>query len=1197
MEETPDVVKFQPPPGVLTRSYTVLPSGLLCGVQSENMFNSDDMSLKQMYHRMKHLPHTTPFSSPVAAAALDAVPVCMLVLGSSVSKKRDLFQGPYPGKEMLPVASQTETDAGEGIIGLLSNDLFEVLAANTNCPWGSNFAQWRCVVTVKFVEFHDELVTDLLRPSTNERIDDTTPCFRKAAGKDCGIAGTVVVTNDMHRGAYLQGATSQRVYSATDVARLVQEGRLRRDQYADVQASMDCAACYFELELHHLALSDRSECKPSPTTARSTVLNNEELAQGWKCIALSTISIIEVPSTHKLAIPREQLILREGSKRNRSLYSLVSCIDNLCKPHSTRVHVSHGNSQLASLLAERLGGNCLLLSLACADANDSSETRSATLQLQSKLGSIRQFPVSLSQTHVLGLVLRHRACMLAMNRLANDHHSQVTKSELVVREKNDDFEQPLDAPLSKRLHILERLLADSRLDTTSAREDSTRVYNVLELFKGKYTQLAEQKANQAKALIRAEQAKMDISRAFLESKLSKSNLRASSELDRYSSESVFLSLKDRAAELAIECEELRALKAHMQSRENFLTTELSKTHETSEKLRCEVARFSREEDVLRLEVNTEKARNIEISAELLRVAQQRDALKRSAQKHNEITRNIDRDSAVDATSVDAERRNRQLLKSANKMKAEFSGLQRDHASVTAELSQARVEAERALLDQDKDAAAILKAREAELAEARELVEESLQKLTLMKDAKEKNAWGLHGEVLAMKRRVSNLELALKRSKADAAQIKMEGNAMRKRCIAQEADYCARLDADLASALENVYWTSQDARPNTSMDSLPTLNGLVVKFVEFRDPLQKNSFSACYQRFVQSYREREGQLGSDVDNLRASQRLATARLKAALDHCDCLQDALTRHCPTKVKELKHEFGETLERAAGDLSEAPVPQTVEAERESYYAALDEVRARATLQQGRAIAAIRSLQKACKEKQERNDDLARQIDGLCGETPRPGVKPRASEETSAVTTRLEANRSPVVQGETETEPQRDSKEGKEDMDQALIRAKAHYDEALRRAEALKLVANRMQQAREPQHTSRTQIDPDRRRAKAGKQIATARRAVQRLHRDLELAALGDDSPARMGSSEMRNLSWLDKSSRTPETNSNPNANVRDITPKSTMALLGEAEGRCVQLAYRVQTLEEELARYREYMERTIRRYHVVQTETSHE
>ena len=44
MEETPDVVEFQPPPGVLTRSYTVLPSGLLCGVQSENMFNSDDMS-------------------------------------------------------------------------------------------------------------------------------------------------------------------------------------------------------------------------------------------------------------------------------------------------------------------------------------------------------------------------------------------------------------------------------------------------------------------------------------------------------------------------------------------------------------------------------------------------------------------------------------------------------------------------------------------------------------------------------------------------------------------------------------------------------------------------------------------------------------------------------------------------------------------------------------------------------------------------------------------------------------------------------------------------------------------------------------------------------------------------------------------------------------------------------------------------
>ena len=225
------------------------------------------------------------------------------------------------------------------------------------------------------------------------------------------------------------------------------------------------------------------------------MLNNEELAQGWKCIALSTISIIEVPSTHKLAIPREQLILREIQKESffTPLYpALITSASHIQQECMSPMEI---RSWLHCL--QNASGNCLLLSLACADANDSSETRSATLQLQSKLGSIRQFPVSLSQTHVLGLVLRHRAGMLAMNRLANDHHSQVTKSELVVREKNDDFEQPLDAPLSKRLHILERLLADSRLDTTSAREDSTRVY-VLELFKGKYTQLAEQRLTRLK---------------------------------------------------------------------------------------------------------------------------------------------------------------------------------------------------------------------------------------------------------------------------------------------------------------------------------------------------------------------------------------------------------------------------------------------------------------------------------------------------------------------------------------------------------------------------------------------------------------------------------------------------------------------------------------------------------------------------
>ena len=205
--------------------------------------------------------------------------------------------------------------------------------------------------------------------------------------------------------------------------------------------------------------------------------------------------------------------------------------------------------------------------------------------------------------------------------------------------------------------------------------------------------------------------------------------------------------------------------------------------------------------ILGSRLTRKKARNIEISAELLRVAQQRDALKGA---HKSTTKSLGRSTEIRRSMRHPRTRTGgtdNCIKSANEMKAEFSGLQRDHASVTAELSQARVEAERALLDQDKDAAAILKAREAELAEARELVEESLQKLTLMKDAKEKDAWGLHGEVLAMKRRVSNLELALKRSKADAAQIKMEGNAMRKRCIAQEADYCARLDADLASALK------------------------------------------------------------------------------------------------------------------------------------------------------------------------------------------------------------------------------------------------------------------------------------------------------------------------------------------------------------------------------------------------------------
>jgi hypothetical protein len=673
--------------GQFARTISILPGGKVNGVRSSHVFDSREVPLKHIYKLMMaddkpaRLVKEKPKVTPIKAAVSDAVPVCVLVMGSSGSEKREMFQGSYPD-DRITTPAQTETERDAGLAGLIAEDLFTALASDKNTSKESIVADSKCAVTVKFVEFYNELVTDLLRPTTSEDILQREP---------------VVVINDLCQGGSLRSAWAPRVYSAYDVLELIRKGKSRRDERANKKASAECAACYFELELHHLCLVQKDHVHP-PLIKPSAVLTKEELSRGWECVAASRLSLVEVPSIHKLA--EKELIVREGTTRNRSLLSLATCIKALSQPLSTRGVIPFGNSQLTSLIAEALEGNGFLISLACGSSTDSPKTLSALLSLQQQLREIRQFPISRRRTHVTGLLMRHRAHIAALQEVISSCQQEAQSLRCALNEKSGGFFVSGDAHMShcERHRALELSLADSKMDAMSAREDGIKMYKVLELLRQKYKNLAEQKANQAKELIATQQAKLNVSKAFLDLQLQMCRARESSEIRGFAAESALASVTQEANYLANQCGMLRAGELRAQNEEDMLAAKLNQSRKVSEKCRVDAVKWREELDALEKLKTLEQARSTDMSAELLKIVAQQDTISDRVNEQGRLTQE------VATANADTAAKNDELIQSILSMRHEISELKEKYLRSNAQLEHVQRDAGQVLLDHDYVAA-------------------------------------------------------------------------------------------------------------------------------------------------------------------------------------------------------------------------------------------------------------------------------------------------------------------------------------------------------------------------------------------------------------------------------------------------------------------------------------------------------------
>ena len=111
--------------------------------------------------------------------------------------------------------------------------------------------------------------------------------------------------------------------------------------------------------------------------------------------------------------------------------------------------------------------------------------------------------------------------------------------------------------LLARARLLEKELIATQLECNTAKEDGVKIFKLLELFKAKYNQLVTDKADQAKQLIGAEEAKLQAGSALLELKLEHGRVQQQQEDENFKLESELLRAKTVITDLQMKLDEAK----------------------------------------------------------------------------------------------------------------------------------------------------------------------------------------------------------------------------------------------------------------------------------------------------------------------------------------------------------------------------------------------------------------------------------------------------------------------------------------------------------------------------------------------------------------------------------------------------------------------------------------------------------------
>ena len=400
------------------------------------------------------------------------------------------------------------------LVPLIGERLFEQLAAKGGHADGASAgaggtaggvanpraAFW---LEVTFYEVFDEMLTDLLRPSSQGGGGGGGAAAAAAAA--AASAAALSVEEHPTHGVVVRGATRREVRDAPSLTAAFVEGqRQRNGSSTEGGPAAQHTTAVLQLDL----------VQSEPTVATATGL----------AVTRSRLLLVDLPGTEKLARPAVELNAEEGPTRNRAALAVQAVCAALQQPERADF-APHSESVVTRLLQEALGGSCRTLCVAVlAPAATTARTSLETLRLAAKLQRVSGYPLP-NTDHLQALLRRRRVAALRhldqIEQLSGGGGAGATLGDM---RSSSGAATGGGGPgggggggaVAKKLHDLEGRVIKDNLEKMQLKEENERIHEKLLEFREKYNALVAAKQAAQRSLLAAEEDKLKLQKLLLD---------------------------------------------------------------------------------------------------------------------------------------------------------------------------------------------------------------------------------------------------------------------------------------------------------------------------------------------------------------------------------------------------------------------------------------------------------------------------------------------------------------------------------------------------------------------------------------------------------------------------------------------------------------------------------------------------------
>jgi len=620
--------------------------------------------------------------NPIAACVEDATSAVIMLVGSKTTKKWQFLK-----RIFLP---------------FVANELFACLQDKKN--QGAEVFHYE--ITLKCFEIQDEVITDLLRPTTR------------------GLSISVAPES----GVVIQGLQRDRVTTEQMLRQMFIDSCDNRSSHTlPLGASIDTSSTVWELSLHQ------------KEGDHDVVLQN-----------LSRLLIVDTPATNPLCMTASDVKVLDGPNLHKSLFTFADVSRKLASPQLSAL-APYRSSKLTHFLGELLGGNCLVLGLAFIHPGEPAVSKK-TLEIVANLTAARHYPISGKEMSeiVQGLMMKYRSMLLHMedelhatlyqhkklisnnNESENKQRDETPEKKLTPEEEKKKLhEEIVNSDHSKRLEAqvveLQGALVEARLLCEEKSTDAAQIYEVLELLKAKYTTLLSELSAQNEKMISIEREKLEVARALVELKMELSREMEAAEKEKFELTSTVLALKTQGAE---NDDEIQVIKLELRDTND----KLAESQKWFDKEREKAVACNSQLEEVRGQLEKLEARNIEISTELVNLLNIRDTLQRDLTVAQKQVSDMEQVMDADGTDlVSLRNKNAELEKSLVENEHQRDALSGEITQLKIEMERMTLEVERSKLDFEKNAAQYLKDKDKAAQREGNVAKSEIQQLRHEKD--------------------------------------------------------------------------------------------------------------------------------------------------------------------------------------------------------------------------------------------------------------------------------------------------------------------------------------------------------------------------------------------------------------------------------------------------------------------------------